>query len=206
MKKQLTPQEWGMLIGQEAITTRRTHSEKGKSMITIDNDQPIHFSALECKPIRRRMESMTEEQVHEVGIISAEWLYNHPLGAGTPSPAEVIRIISCGFDVFGWIDQELAVDRDTLGKDSHIAKLTCDGETESMYMDGELVSQRPVKRTIPEYVTEEMVKAAKEDYLKHFSILNLHSSPDLYVIVLEKHKHYLDLLRRYQEQCQKGVV
>ena len=209
MKTHLTPQQWGLLIGQEVIGPMGigTLISVSDTMIGVKTDAdnaPITWGLnfnedSNCKPILRRMESMTDEEAKALDVVY-ECDMIHYMGGCLPRLPETIRIISAGFDLLGWIDQGLAVDRDTLRNESHIAKITSDGQTETLHVDGELVSQRAVKRTIPEYVTEEMVKAAKEDYLKHFSILNLHSSPDLYVIVLDKHNRYLDLLRRYQEQ------
>lgn len=121
MKTHLTPQEWGLLIGQEVMTP------DGKAI--VDTVSSIYMAAefgamgpdfvelyefgdgFNCKPILRRMESMTEGEAKELDVV-----YEY-MGGYLPRPPEAIRMISAGFDILGWIDQGLAVDRDTLGKE-----------------------------------------------------------------------------------------
>jgi len=120
---ELTIQDWGMMIGKKVQFIEYT-GEKGIGFLTgitkdihrtpslwIDYD--YEFDLDSCKPIMRTVDQMTEKEFQEFNKIAkfkdTRRFYCLSFFNLKDSPEKIKWLIQNGFDVFNWINQNLAI-------------------------------------------------------------------------------------------------
>lgn len=127
IKEVLSVQDLAMFIGCEMITPVGKGILEEVSLLTrpiwIDlYDKSVTARAFRLehvKPILRTFDQMTDEEKIEFGKIHDRlWITGIPMLGYTVAqdlqchPKKIVWLTRQGFDVFGWIDQDLAIEKE----------------------------------------------------------------------------------------------
>jgi len=135
MKKELTTQDWGMMIGREVQCGEEMGSnsvfslagiyEKLNGDLILTSQKDGHYGAFICKPILRTLDQMTEEEMNQslkffniekfdTSIFKNEndsFVFELEWGADRD-----VDVSDCltqkGFDIRNWIDSGLAIKKE----------------------------------------------------------------------------------------------